>query len=155
MLEHFDEVLLEQYLISENMTKTERDICMIYIMNMKDITDSDIETEDRKFNLNSMRLKKENGCVYFSGEVFNECETRDVLGKLTKEGRSIRIVCDFYRRVGSDYMHYTTVDSFRGHHRKSTYLESGKKFIDTVSLNINDLNNIYRKRIGKPMVLTK
>ena len=43
MLEHLDEVLVEQFIRAEKMTKTERDICMLYVSNIKDIVDSDIK----------------------------------------------------------------------------------------------------------------
>ena len=149
MLNHLDEVLLEQYIISYNMTKIERDICMLYITNIKDIVDSDIETEDRKFNVSNIRLTKDGNCVFFEGEVFNDSESRDIMGSLTKSGKSMKVECVFFRKDLNQS--YRTIDLFKNSNssvlRKSTYINSKRHFEDYVSLNINDLNNLYEKRI--------
>lgn len=149
MLNHFDEVLLEQYIISENMSKVERDICMLYITNIKDIVDSDIETTNRKFNISNLRLRKDGACIFFEGEVFNDEETRDIMGSLTKTGKSMKVECVFFRRGYNQS--YRTVDLFKNANssviRRNTYLNTKKNFEDIVSLNINDLNSLYEKRI--------
>lgn len=149
MLDHFDEVLLEQYIISEKMTKIERDICMLYITNIKDIVDSDIETSNRKFNISNLRIRKDGACIFFEGEVFNDEESRDIMGSLTKTGKSMKVECVFFRRGLNQS--YRTVDLFKNANssviRRSTYLNTKKNFEDVVNLNINDLNSMYEKRI--------
>lgn len=148
MLEHFDEVLLEQYIISEGMTKIERDICMLYITNIKDIVDSDLDTENRRFKINTLRLKKGNNCVFFEGEVFNENESRDIMGSLAKSGKNMKVECVFKRPSGE---YYKTIDTFRKSNtdfiRKTSYVGRKRQFEDFVVLNINDLNKKYEDRI--------
>ena len=149
MLGHFDEVLLEQYIISENMSKIERDICMLYITNIKDICDSDIETNNRKFSISNLRLKKDGACIFFEGEVFNDEESRDIMGSLTKTGKSMKVECVFFRRGFNQS--YRTIDLFKSANssviRRSTYINNKRHFEDLVNLNINDLNSLYEKRI--------
>lgn len=149
MLGNLDEVFLEQYIVSRNMSKVERDICMLYITNIKDIVDSDIETNNRKFRISNLRMHKDNNCVFFEGEVFNDEESRDIMGSLTKSGKNMKVECVFYRESANQT--YRTIDLFKSAHssvlRKSTYVESKKKFEDIVNLNINDLNSLYEERI--------
>lgn len=149
MLGHWDEILLEQYITCGNMSKIQRDICMLYISNIKDICDSDIETADRKFKISNMNLIVDNDCVFFDGEVFNDEEARDVMGSLTKSGKSMKVECVFFRK-GSNQS-YRTIDLFKNANssviRRSTYLNTKKNFVDSVNLNINDLNGLYEDRI--------
>lgn len=165
MLEHLDEVLVEQYIRAENMTKIERDICMLYLSNIKDIKDSDIKPVDDStstFTISEVIFKKHPAHITFNGSVSNGTEDRLIDGYIIKDGRSIMVKCNFYRlndAVNSEDKNYNTVDTYRSGSgvisRKTQYLESGKNFRGKVELNINDLNDYYRGLIGKGPVLKK
>ena len=151
MLEHLDEVLVEQFIRAENMTKVERDICMLYVSNIKDIADSDIKAGgSSKFDIVEMSFVKKPEAIKFNGSVI-----RTVTGSIIKDGRSI-LVRSFFNS-STDDISYSTVDIYRNGNgcvsRRSRYIETNKSFRDDVFLNINDLNNYYRSLIGKGRVL--
>ena len=156
MLGHDEEVLLEDFISAENMTKIERDICMLYVSNIKDIADSDVgEIENTKFDIIKMSFIKNPEYITFNGAVSNGEEVRTVFGSIVKEGRSICLKSHFgIENLG---IYYSTVDLFRNGSgstsRKSRYVESDIVFKDNVSLNINDLIDYYRSLIGKGRVL--
>ena len=152
MLEHLDEVLVEQYIRAENMTKIERDICMLYLSNIKDIADSDIRAGgSSKFEIVDMTFVKKPEAIRFNGSVSNGNIIRLVNGSIIKDGRSI-LVRSFFSTANDD-ISYSTVDIYRSGSgvisRRSRYIETNKTFKDSVSLNINELNDYYRSLIGK------
>ena len=156
MLEHLDEVLVEQFIRAENMTKVERDICMLYVSNIKDIADSDIKAGgSSKFDIVEMSFVKKPEAIKFNGSVSNGNVIRTVTGSIIKDGRSI-LVRSFFNS-STDDISYSTVDIYRNGNgcvsRRSRYIETNKTFRDDVFLNINDLNNYYRSLIGKGRVL--
>ena len=156
MLEHLDEVLVEQFIRAEKMTKTERDICMLYVSNIKDIVDSDIKVAGgSKFNIVEMSFVKKTEAIKFNGSVSNGSVIRTVTGSIIKDGRSILVRSFFNSSI--DDISYSTVDIYRSGSgcvsRRSRYIETNKAFRDDVFLNINDLNNYYRSLIGKGRVL--
>ena len=159
MLEHYDEILLEQYITAQNMNKKERDCYMQYIMNLKDISDSIlcINSDDpSKYNINYMRFTKTIDGIIIDGVVDNGVETRWIDGMIIYEDDKIIVNSNFYRigiYVNDDEREYSCVDTFSFENgnfiRESEYLNINSKFRDMVVLSDDELNSYYLRRIGK------
>lgn len=159
MLEHYDEILLEQYITAQNMNKKERDCCMQYIMNLKDISDSilRINSDDSsKYSINYMRFTKTIDGIIIDGVVDNGVETRWIDGMIIYEDDKIVVNSNFYRigiYVNDDEREYSCVDTFSFENgsfiRESEYLNINSKFRDMVVLSDDELNSYYLRRIGK------
>ena len=162
MLEYGDEILLEEYITSQFMSCSERDKCISYLMNIKDVNDSDLrvcEDDPSEYAINYMRLVKTVDGILFDGVVENDVETRWIDGTILFDGDKVVVTSHFYRTsilVDKDDSEYSCVDIFSFENdilnRRSEYLNTRKIFKDVISLSEDKLYDFYMKRIGKDII---
>ena len=165
MLEHYDEILLEQYMTAQNMSKSERDNCMQYIMNLKDISNSIfcvVDGAPSKYNINYMNFIKTIDGIIFDGVLENDIETRWIDGTIIFEDSKVVVNSTFNRisiLANDDEREYSCIDVFRCENdefvRESEYLNIDNNFIDKVYFFDEELNNFYMKRIGKEKLIRR
>ena len=166
MLDYDDEILLEQYITAQFMSNSERDVCISYLMNIKDIKDSILkvcDSDPSEYNINYMRLVKTLDDILFDGVVENDVETRWIDGTIVFEHNKVIVNSDFFRisiLVDKDESEYSCVDSFSNVNdsviRESKYINTGIEFKDIVCISDKELNDFYMKRIGRDkLVRTK
>lgn len=158
MLEQLEEILLEQYISCENLKKDERNNCVHFIRNLKDISDSNYfidEVDDRKYDIVSIHFIKKGNKVNFNGSVGNNREYRWIDGNITRRGKSIVVMCNFYRLsqlVSDADKQYSTVDVYNstrdGIMRKSAYVHDDSFSVDSVNFDDHELEDFYRKLIN-------
>ena len=158
MLDNLEEILLEQYISSENLKKDERNKCVHFIRNLKDVADSSYfisEDDSRKFDIVSIHFIKKGNKVKFNGSLAGEREYRWLDGNITRRGNSIVVMSNFYRLspLVSDFdKEYSTVDVYNsskdGIKRKSAYVHDDTFTTDIVSFDDEELEEFYRKLIN-------
>ena len=158
MLDNNEEILLEQYISSENLKKDERNNCVQFIRNLKDVSESNYfidENDSRKYDIVSIHLIKKGNKVNFNGSLAGEREYRWIDGNITRRGNSIVVMCNFYRLsplVEEFGREYSTVDVYNstkeGIKRKSAYVHDDSFSVDLVSFDDQELEEFYRKIIN-------
>ena len=158
MLDNNEEILLEQYISSENLKKDERNNCVQFIRNLKDVSESNYfidENDSRKYDIVSIHLIKKGNKVNFNGSLAGEREYRWIDGNITRRGNSIVVMCNFYRLsplVEEFDKEYSTVDVYNstkeGIKRKSAYVHDDSFSVDLVSFDDQELEEFYRKIIN-------
>ena len=158
MLDNNEEILLEQYISSENLKKDERNKIVQFIRNLKDISDSQyfIDKEDnRKYDIVSIHLIKKGNKVKFNGSIAGEREYRWIDGNIRRHGNSIVVMSNFYRLsplVEEFDKEYSTVDVYNstkdGIKRKSAYVHDDTFSVDFVSYDDEELEEFYKSLIN-------
>ena len=165
MLDVLDEILLEQYISCENLKKSDRDKCVHFIRNLKDVSQSSMSLNNNsndKYEIVSIHFVKKGNKINFNGSLSGESEYRWIDGNITKRGNSIVVMSSFYRLsplVEEDEKEYSTVDVYNftknGIKRKSAYVHDDSFSVDTVEFNDEELYNFYLSKIGKGPILSK
>lgn len=158
MLDQLEEILLEQYISSENLKKDERNKCVQFVRNLKDVSDSSYfldEVDDRKYDIVSIHFIKNGNKVFFNGSVGNNREYRWIDGNITRCDKSIVVMCNFFRLsplVDDVDKQYSTVDVYNptkdGIMRKSAYVHDDSFSVDNVVFDDEELEEFYKKLIN-------
>ena len=158
MLDQLEEILLEQYISSENLKKAERNKCVQFVRNLKDVSDSSYfldEVDDRKYDIVSIHFIKKENKVFFNGSVGNNREYRWIDGNITRCDKSIVVMCNFFRLsplVDDVDKQYSTVDVYNptkdGIMRKSAYVHDDSFSVDNVVFDDEELEEFYKKLIN-------
>lgn len=158
MLNNSEEILLEQFISSENLKKDERNHCIHFIRNLKDVSNSMFalsEEDSRKYDIVSMHLIKKGNKVNFNGSIAGDKEYRWVDGNITRRGKSIVVMCNYYRlsTLVDEYdREYSTVDVYNttkdGIKRKSAYVHDDSFTTDIVHFDDEELEEFYRRLIN-------
>ena len=158
MLDNLEEILLEQYISSENLKRADRDSCIQFIRNLKDVSDSSYfidENDSRKYSIVSMHLIKKGNKVSFNGSLAGEYEYRWIDGNIRRSGNSIVVMTNFYRLsplVDEFDKEYSTVDVYNstkdGIKRKSAYVHDDTFSVDFVSYDDEELEEFYKSLIN-------
>lgn len=141
MLSYEDEILLEQYITYNHMSKSDRDMCMHLITNSKEVCDSELnDGEDRKYKVISMNFNSDGYIVLFNGILTNGNENRYVDGSITRKSDNYFVKTNIYRLnefIEDDERDYCSLEVFRVLHdsvyRKTMYTSLAGYFEEELS----------------------
>lgn len=160
MLSDDEEILLEQHITYNHMSKDERDFCMNLIINTKDISDSEVvfnNNSNSHFDIINMNIVKKGYDVLFNGNIANNNEFRCIDGRIIRIGNKYCVKTNVYRlheMLEEDEKDYSTEDIFeiKDDHiiRKSGYYPAIGYYEDELPLfDDNDLIECYSNMINK------
>ena len=140
-MEHFDEILLEQYFTYINMSEENRNNFINILLHTKDIYDSEKNLEGAKysnFDLLTLHLMNREGIVKFNGAVYNDYENRIIDGIIYSKSNKIYVNTTIYRL--NDFVsdkEYNVNDTFvfkDGRVIRRSVYDDGKYFEDEILL---------------------
>lgn len=97
MLDYNDEILLEQYITYENVSKDERDKCVNLLLHTKEMEESCINNGKCNYDIVSLNLNRKNNYICFNGSTTNDKENRMIDGYIYKSGNKYFVVNNIYR----------------------------------------------------------
>ena len=113
-----NEQLINQTYSYENMEEIDRNFYLNLILQSKDVSDSDINTNDycNKYDILWIKMCRDKSTVRFDGVIFNKSERKMINGTINNRGNTYYLVTNVYRC--SDYVfgedkEYVTYDNFR------------------------------------------
>ena len=130
-----DEILLEQYFQSNNMSKDARNLCLYFIDKSKEL-DGSINTANvgRKYDIVNMNLSRCDKTITFSGFISNGEENKYLDGKINKVNDGYYLNCNVYRLyeyLDDDERDYTYSEVFESKSDKlfrCTFYNDGRVF---------------------------
>lgn len=160
MLDYEEEILLEQFITYNNMSKTSRDMCMHLITHLKEVCDSEFvygKNGDKKYDVLSMNFNSDNYIITFNGIISNDTENRCIDGIISRKANNYYVRTNIYRL--NEYLEdedkdYSTFETFTVSNdsvmRKTMYKPAHGYFEEELlPFDEIDLSNYYYKRIGR------
>ncbi|MGM9877209.1 MAG: hypothetical protein ACI33S_01040 [Bacilli bacterium] len=160
MLDYDEEILLEQYITYNNMSKTTRDMCMHLISNIKEVTDSEVVisgNNQRSYSIVSMNFNSDGYVIKFNGFLTNEDENRFIDGTIVRKANNYYVNTNIYRLdefLDDEDRDYSTHEVFTIKDdkilRKTLYKPAIGYFEEELPL-FDDIQlyNYYYQKIGK------
>ena len=143
-----DEILLEQYFQTKNMSTDARNLCLYFIDKSKEL-DGSINTANvgKKYDLVNMNLNRIGNSITFKGFASNGEENKYLDGNIKKVNNGYYLDCSVYRLYeyleddDRDYRYSEYFDSKDDKLIRCTFYHDGRIFRDTLeSFDISDVD---------------